>query len=295
MTPGAFGGSAGPAPPRGSGRSRKFGSPGARGELPNTRTAERRSGLGLAASPPTRRKAGWAILVAALLLALVSLGWYLTRRPGLDLRGVANLEAPGEVVVFFGDSITQGYGVRPEDSFPSLVGRELGIAFVNAGIPGDTTTAGLARVERDVIAHRPRLTIVEFGGNDFLRRVPLEETLKNLDGIVKTLVAQGMMVVILEVNVGLMGDPYLEGYRAMANRYGAVLVEDVMKGILGNSDLKVDGVHPNAQGHRLIAERVVRVLRPLLQEADRRRGSAVRQSLDFRLLALRAVATLHPQ
>ncbi|MFI5340999.1 MAG: GDSL-type esterase/lipase family protein [Candidatus Methylomirabilales bacterium] len=208
---------------------------------------------------------------------------------------MANLEAPGEVVVFFGDSITQGYGVRPEDSFPSLVGRELGIAFVNAGVPGDTTTAGLARVERDVIAHRPRLTLVEFGGNDFLRRVPLEETLKNLDSIVKTLVAQGMMVVILEVNVGLMGDPYLEGYRVMANRYGAVLVEDVMKGILGNPDLKVDGIHPNAQGHRLIAERVVRVLRPLLQEADRRRGSAVRQSLDFRLLALRAVATLHPQ
>ena len=217
------------------------------------------------------------------------------RRSSLDLGHVANLEAPGEVVVFFGDSITQGYGVRPEDSFPSLVARALGIAFENAGIAGDTTAGGLARIERDVIAHQPRLALVEFGGNDFLRRVPLEETLKNLDGIVKTLVAQGMMVVILEVNVGLMGDPYLEGYQAVAKRYGAVLVEDVMKGILGNPDLKVDGIHPSAQGHRVIAERVIRVLRPLLQEADRRRGSAVRQSLDFPLPALRAVAKLHPQ
>jgi acyl-CoA thioesterase-1 len=245
--------------------------------------------------PPTRGKPGWAILVGGLVLLALAVGWYSLRSRGPDLGRVANLGAPGEVVVFFGDSITQGYGVRPEDSFPSLVARALGIAFVNAGIPGDTTAAGLARIERDVIAHRPRLTLVEFGGNDFLRRVPLEETLSNLDGIVRTLVSQGMMVVILEVNVGLMGDPYLDGYRAVAKRYGAVLVEDVMKGILADPDLKVDGIHPNAQGHRVIAERVIRMLRLLLQEADRRRGSAVRQSLDFPLPALPAMAKLHLQ
>jgi acyl-CoA thioesterase-1 len=234
------------------------------------------------------------ILVAALLLVAVSLGWYLTRRPGLDLGHVANLTAPGEAVVFFGDSITRGYGVRPEESFPSLVAKELGLSFVNAGVPGDTMADGLARMERDVLARRPRLTLVEFGGNDFLRGVPLPETLNSLDAMVKTLIAQGMMVVILEVNVGLMGDPYLAGYRAVAKRYGAVLVEDVMQGILGDPDLKVDGIHPNARGHRLIALRVVRALRPLLREADRRRVSAVRQSRVFPLLALRAVATLQP-
>jgi hypothetical protein len=125
--------------------------------------------------------------------------------------------------------------------------------------------------------------------------VPLEETLKNLEAMVRTLVAQGMMVVILEVNVGLMGDPYLLGYRAVAKRHGAVLVEDVMRGILGNPDLKVDGIHPNAEGHRLIAERVVRVLRPLLREADRRRGSAVRQTRELPLPGPGAVATLHPR
>jgi acyl-CoA thioesterase-1 len=239
-------------------------------------------------SPPSRSRPGWAIPIALVLLAL-AVGWYSLRSKGLDFGRVANLNASGEVVVFFGDSITQGYGVRPEDSFPSLVARELGIAFVNAGNSGDTTAAGLARIERDVSAHQPRLTLVEFGGNDFLRRVPLEETLKNVDGIVKTLIAQGMMVVILEVSMGLAGDPYLRGYRAVAKRHGAVLVEDVMKGVLGNPDLKVDGIHPNAQGHRLIAERVTRVLRPMLQEADRRRGPAVRQSLDFHLPAPRAL------
>jgi lysophospholipase L1-like esterase len=93
--------------------------------------------------------------------------------------------------------------------------------------------------------------------------------------------------------VVFFGDSITQGYRAVAKRYGAVLVEDVMKGILRSPDLKLGAIHPNAQGHRVIAERVVRVLRPLLREADRRRGAAVRQSVDFPLPGLRAVATLH--
>ena len=240
------------------------------------------------AAPPSRGFPPWAILVAVLLVILTA-GWYFLRVKTSDFGRVANLKAPGEVVVFFGNSITQGYGVRPEDSFPSLVAKELGIAFVNAGIPGDTTAAGLARVDSDVSIHQPRLTLVEFGGNDFLRRLPREETLHNLDAMVKTLVSRGMMVVILEVNVALVGDPNVEGYRAVARRHGAVLVEDIMRGILGNPDLKVDGIHPNALGHRMIADRVIQVLRPLLQEADRRRSPAVRQSLQFHLPALRAL------
>lgn len=133
-------------------------------------------------------------------------------------------------------------------------------------------SAGLARMERDVLPHRPRLAVVEFGGNDFLRRVPVEETLQNLEAIVSTLISGGMMVVILEVEVGLGGDPYLVGYQAVAERHGAILVPDIMKGILTSPDLKADTIHPNAKGHRLIADRVIRILAPLLREANRRRG-----------------------
>lgn len=232
---------------------------------------------------------GWLLVAGTLLLLGLGVGWYLTWERGPDLGRVANLAATGEVIVFFGDSITRGYGVRVEESFPNLVARDLGIVFENAGVNGDTMAAGLARLERDVLSRRPRLAVVEFGGNDYLRRVPVEETLKNLEAIVQTLIAQGTMVVILEVNVGLVGDPYLKGYRAVAERHGAVLVEDIMRGILLNPDLKVDTIHPNAQGHRLIADRVVRVLRPLLREADRRRGSANRQSPDFPLPGPRAL------
>jgi acyl-CoA thioesterase-1 len=189
------------------------------------------------------------------------------------VRRAANLGAAGDLVVFFGDSITQGYGVLPEESFPAQTAKTLGVPFVNAGMSGDTMRAGLARLERDVLAHRPRLVVVEFGGNDFLRRVPVEETLRSLDAIVGTLVREGAMVAILEVGVGLGGSAYLKGYQAVADRHGAVLVPDIMRGILNASSLKVDAIHPNAEGHRVIAERVVTALRPLLNEADRRRGA----------------------
>ena len=242
---------------------------------------------------PARRGPERRIMAGALVLLALATVWYVTRVRGPDLRRVANLGAAGEVVVFFGDSITQGYGVRPEESFPALVAQDLGLpTFVNAGVPGDTTAAGLARVERDVSPHRPRLTLVEFGGNDFLRQVPREETLKNLDAIVGRLIAQGTMVVILEINVGLMGDLYLQGYRAVAERHGAVLVADVLSGILSNPDLKVDPIHPSARGHRVIADRVVKVLRPLLKEANRRRRSLGRSMQDSPLPDPGGVATL---
>jgi lysophospholipase L1-like esterase len=83
--------------------------------------------------------------------------------------------------------------------------------------------------------------------------------------------------------VGLGGDPYLAGYQAVADRHGALLIADVMRGILAGSDMRVDAIHPNAKGHRLIADRMTAALRPLLAEADRRRGVPATRSSAFRL------------
>jgi acyl-CoA thioesterase-1 len=229
------------------------------------------------------------LLLGVLLVVAAGIAWWAWPSQGPDVRRAANLATPGDLVVFFGDSITQGYGVRSEESFPALVGQALGVPIVNAGVPGDTMGAGLARMERDVLPHRPRLTVVEFGGNDFLRRVPVEETLRNLEAIVSALIQEGMMVVILEVNVGLGGDPYLKGYRAVADRQGAVLIPDIMRGILTSPDLMGDTIHPTAKGHRLIADRVIQVLTRLLQEANRRRGPSAATAPHFSLLGLAVV------
>jgi acyl-CoA thioesterase I len=72
--------------------------------------------------------------------------WWAWPSRGPDVRRAANLAAPGDLVVFFGDSITQGYGVRSEESFPALAGQVLGVPIVNAGVSGDTMSAGLARM-----------------------------------------------------------------------------------------------------------------------------------------------------
>ena len=214
----------------------------------------------------------WLLLGSVLALMLAIAWWFFWREGPPDFRRMANLAAPGETVVFLGDSITRGYGLREEEAFPSLVAGMLGISHVNAGVSGDTTAAALARIEQDVLAHQPRITLVELGGNDFLRRVPAEQTLQNMEAIVRTLTGQGGMVVLLHVSVGVMGDPYLEGFRAIAKRHGALLIPDIMQGILGDPALKLDPIHPNARGQRLIAERVSKVMRPLLVEAERRRG-----------------------
>jgi acyl-CoA thioesterase-1 len=228
-------------------------------------------------------------VVGLLLAAVAVVLWQFWSGPRLDVRRIANLAAPGDRLVFFGNSITQGYGVRPEEAFPALVAQALGVPFANAGVAGDTMGAGLARMERDVLSHGPRLVVVEFGGNDFLRRVPVEETLRHLEAIVATLVREGAMVVILEIQVGLGGDPYFAGYHAVANRYGAMLIPDVMRGIFASADMRADTIHPNAKGHRFLAERVATALRPLLAEADRRRGVPTTRSSAFPLLGVEPV------
>ena len=235
-------------------------------------TPPARSSAGIGLGPGLRR---WVCVGGGIaLLGLAMALWWTWSGTGPDVRRAANLAAPGELVVFFGNSITQGYGVRPEESFPALVAQALGVPMVNAGVSGDTMGAGLARLDRDVLAHRPRLVGMEFGGNDFLRRVPLDETLRDLEAIVGRLVEAGTMVVLLQVKVGLGGDPSLAGFQAAADRYGAVLIPDILRGILSNADLKLDAIHPNARGHRRIADRLLPTLRRLLDEADRRRPTA---------------------
>jgi len=197
-----------------------------------------------------------------------------------DQKLIANIDSRGTAIVCFGDSITAGFGIASDEAFPSLLSRRLGVPVLNAGRHGDTTADALARIDRDVLAHDPRLVIVEFGGNDFRKRVDKEETFRNLDGIVGRISRHGAMVVLLEIRIGLLRDEYLGGYRRVAEAHGALLIADFMSGILGSAALTVDGLHPNAEGQKLIAERVLKEVVPVLEaaEAVRRRGA---RRLDF--------------
>ena len=188
---------------------------------------------------------------------------------------VRNFDSQGKNIICFGDSLTDGVGARVGEDYPSILVRQLPNPVINAGKRGNTSANGLSRLERDVLSRNPRLVIVLFGGNDFLRRVPLSETRSNLELIVHRIQEQGAMVALVGIRLGLFTDEYGPLYEEVAEKYGALLIPNVLKEILSDPKLKSDSTHPNGAGYRLMAERILNQVKPLLEEADRR-GVTVR-------------------
>lgn len=167
-------------------------------------------------------------------------------------------------VVFLGDSITSGDRVSPEVTFPRRLGTALGVPIWNAGISGDTTAGALQRLDADVLAHRPRVVVVELGVNDEVdHHRPAAETLATLRRITRRLVKKGAAVVLVYTPFGDFDHPvYRQGLRDLARRERVRLVEDFYEGIV--PQLTVDGIHPTADGHALLARRLEPLLRELL-------------------------------
>ena len=169
-------------------------------------------------------------------------------------------------MIAFGDSLVEGRGATDGRDFVSMLSRRLGVPIVNAGRSGDTTAAALARLDRDVLAHSPRVVIVVLGGNDYLRRVPVNETFSNLSSIVTRIREHGAAVVLAGVSVGLLTDPYASRYDALAREASAGLVPDILGGLMGHSELMSDAIHPNDAGYEIIADRIAPVLEDLLDD-----------------------------
>ena len=107
--------------------------------------------------------------------------------------------------------------------------------------------------------------IVLLGGNDFLRRIPTQETFANLGSIVERVRQHGSAVVLVGISVGFLSDSYRAEYEALAERSSAVLVPDILDGIIGHADLMSDSIHPNDRGYAIVAERLESVLRDLMR------------------------------
>lgn len=168
--------------------------------------------------------------------------------------------SPGSSIVVLGDSLAAGFGVKPEECYVALLADRFGVPIVNAGVSGDTTAGGLARLQQDVLSHAPRVVIVELGGNDILRRVPSAETEANLTAIIEAVQRAGAAVVLVGVDGPLGMGAMTPTMRALSRRYGTAIVPGVLSGILGTPRLMFDQIHPNAAGHALMADRIARVL-----------------------------------
>ncbi|MEK7531703.1 MAG: GDSL-type esterase/lipase family protein [Patescibacteria group bacterium] len=176
---------------------------------------------------------------------------------------VVNYPPKGEVVVAFGDSLVEGVGSTEGNDFVSLVSVNVGIPIRNFGHAGDTTRDGLLKLPR-VLDENPDMVLLLLGGNDYLKKIPKEETFKNLEIIIQTLEDHGALVVLLGVRGGIFGDHFAEGYEILQKKYHTAYVSNVLEGIFFDTTLKSDEIHPNDKGYAVIAARVTEELKKVL-------------------------------
>jgi acyl-CoA thioesterase I len=191
----------------------------------------------------------------------------------VSLPGAA-LKDPRPIIAAMGNSLTAGQGVDPSLNYPSRLQRkidEAGYAYrvVNFGVSGDTSGQGLGRLDA-IIKKSPKIVIVELGANDGLRGMPAEVTKQNLETIVERLQSAGVKVVLVGMQVPPnYGPQYAEAFRSIfrdtAKKYRISLVPFLLDRVGGNAALnQEDGVHPTAEGYKIVVENVWKVLQPLL-------------------------------
>ena len=169
--------------------------------------------------------------------------------------------APDAVVLAFGDSRTYGTGANEVESYPAQRARITGRRVVREGVPGEVSGAGLERLPAALDEHRPRLLILCHGGNDFLRRLPKAQAAENVRAMIRLAKERGIAVLLIGTpEIGFTLTPP-DFYGESAKQFGIPYEADVLTKILRDASLKADQVHPNAQGYRLMAERVADLLR----------------------------------
>ena len=184
-------------------------------------------------------------------------------------------ESERTVVVFLGDSLTAGFGLDAEQAFPHLVEESLladglDVRAVNAGVSGDTTAGGLSRLDW-LLRQKPDVLVVGLGGNDGLRGLDLKASEENLRAIVEGAQATGAEVLLLGMLIPPnYGPDYTESFAAMYPRIaedtGAALLPFLLEGVAGDPQLNLpDGIHPNVEGQKIVAESVAGYLRAMLE------------------------------
>ena len=179
------------------------------------------------------------------------------------------------VIVALGDSLTAGLGVASDEAYPALLearARKAGFDYrvVNAGVSGDTSAGGLRRLDW-LLKSRPEIVIVALGSNDGLRGLPVAALRDNLTAIVTRLRAAGVRVLLVGMRVppnygAGYADDFAEAFSAVARRTSVAFMPFLLDGVAGDPTLnQPDGIHPNAAGQRVVADRVWTALRPLLR------------------------------
>lgn len=160
------------------------------------------------------------------------------------------------VVLAFGDSLTFGTGTDRQKAYPARLQQLLSRTVINAGVPGEVSKTGLARLGGLLEQHQPELLILCHGGNDILRRLNLKQTKENIQAMIDLAKANNTEVVLVGVpQFGVFLSP-LPIYEELASDNQLPLENSVLGDILGKNQLKSDQIHPNAEGYALFADRI---------------------------------------
>jgi acyl-CoA thioesterase I len=199
------------------------------------------------------------IILSIILISAGILLFVLFKKENTTIK---NYPPKNDTVVAFGDSLIRGVGATEGSDFISLLTKETGIPIENLGVPGDTTRLAINRID-NATNRDPGIVILLLGGNDALRGITKDETVKNLDFIIKKLQENGALVILLGIKGGLIDDPYKEMFEYLSKENGTFYVSNVLDGLFGKPKYMSDPIHPNNEGYKIISNRVL----PILQKA----------------------------
>jgi len=182
-----------------------------------------------------------------------------------------------KLILFYGDSLTAGYGLSPEEAFPAKVEKKFNqkgnvCKVVNAGLSGETSAGGLSRL--DWVLRQPvDIFVLELGANDGLRGLPLDQTQKNLQAIIDKVKSKNPKVKVVIAGMMVppnMGNDYTTRFQKifpeLARKNNATLIPFLLQNVAGNEKLnQADGIHPTAEGHNIVAENVYKFIQPLMK------------------------------
>lgn len=169
--------------------------------------------------------------------------------------------APDAVILAFGDSLTFGTGANTAESYPAVLAELTGRRVINAGMPGELSSDGAQRLDALLDHEQPQLLILCHGGNDLLRKVDPRQTREQLRNMIMAAKQRGIDVVLIGVPEPKLFNRHSAPYYAeLAEEFHLPLEADVLARIEGDNSLKSDGVHPNAEGYRQLAQAVYAVL-----------------------------------
>jgi acyl-CoA thioesterase-1 len=181
-----------------------------------------------------------------------------------------------KVILFYGDSLTAGYGLSTDEAFPAVIEQKLNqkgkpTKVVNAGLSGETSAGGLNRLDW-VLKQPVDMFVLELGANDGLRGLPLDQTQKNLQAIIDKVKAKYPKAKIVIAGMLVppnMGPDYTASFRKifpdLAKKNNVSLIPFLLQDVAGDEKLNIaDGIHPNVEGHKIVARNVLKVIEPLL-------------------------------